>query len=95
MVQSDYAVIYWYCLTGENIKLSPAQFTKGELFLHENEDLFATLNYDLGRTHVVKHKINTEQGTRPIKHRRIRLHLSREVDKQVNKMVEKDGKKHL
>lgn len=62
-----------------------------ELFLHENEDLFAKSNYDLGRTHVVKHKINTERGTRPIKQapRRIPLHLSQEVDRQVNEMVDK------
>lgn len=86
-LRSDLRELFDRC----KLNLSPAQFSKVELFLHKNEDLFATSNYDLGRTHVVKHKINTELGTRPIKQapRRIPLHLSQEVDKQVNEMVDK------
>lgn len=39
--------------------MSPAQFSKVEILFNGNEDLFAASIYELGRTHVVKHKMNT------------------------------------
>lgn len=54
--------------------------------------MFATSNFDLVRTAVVKHIINTGPTGRPIKQGawKIPLHLLQEVDTQVNEMLEKD-----
>lgn len=70
---------------------SYAQALQAEKFLPRYQYLFASSNFDLGRTSVVKHKINTGPIEKSIKQaaRRIRLHLMQEVDKQVNKMLEK------
>ena len=72
--------------------LSHSQVLEVENFLRRHQNLFASSNFDLGRTAVVKHKINTGPNEKPIKQgvRRIPLHLSQEVDKQVNEMLEKD-----
>lgn len=71
--------------------LSNAQAMQADKFLQRYQHLFASSNFDLGRTSVVKHKINTGPIEKPIKQgaRRIPLHLMQEVDKQVNEMLEK------
>lgn len=71
--------------------LSNAQAMQADKFLQRYQHLFASSNFDLGRTSVVKHKINTGPMEKPIKQgaRRIPLHLMQEVDKQVNEMLEK------
>lgn len=72
--------------------LTYSQAKDAEKFLRNYQHLFASSNFDLGRTAVVKHKINTGTVEKPIKQgvRRIPLHLSHEVDKQVNEMLERD-----
>ncbi|XP_065927594.1 uncharacterized protein [Magallana gigas] len=71
--------------------LSNAQAMQADKFLQRYQHLFASSNFDIGRTSVGKHKINTGPIEKQIKQgaRRIPLPLMQEVDKQVNEMLEK------
>ena len=73
-------------------KLSHAQALDVVRFLHKCRHLFAPWNFVLGRTAVVKQRINTGPSENPIKQgaRRILLHLLQEVNKQVNGMLKRD-----
>jgi predicted aspartyl protease len=59
------------------------------LLLEEYQDIFSTGDLDIGRTDLVEHGINTGHGT-PIKQRSRRVAPSqqKEIDKQVEKMLE-------
>ena len=58
-----------------------------ELLLN-NQDLFAESKADLGRSYIVKHKINTGEN-RPIKQlpRRMPMHKFNEAKDQVEQML--------
>lgn len=66
--------------------LSYAQATQADKFPQKYRLLFASSNFNLGRTSVVKQKINTVFIEKPIKQgaQRIPLHLMLVVDKHVN-----------
>ncbi|XP_033739317.1 uncharacterized protein LOC117326704 [Pecten maximus] len=70
--------------------LTPEQSNKVKSLLLAYKNLFAATDSDLGRTTVVKHKIETSDA-RPIKQplRRVPAHLSPEVDRQVNDMLDR------
>ena len=61
------------------------------ILLKKHSKVFSKSEEDLGRTGIVRHKISTE-NTSPIKQRlrRVPTHLSKEVDDQIHKMLEKD-----
>ena len=68
--------------------LTPKQSSEVKRLLKEYEGLFAASDSDYGRTNVVKHKIATGSA-HPIKQppRRLPDVLAKEVDKQVNEML--------
>ena len=70
--------------------LTDDQTNQVETLLKEYIGLFASKNNDLGRTKVVKHKIETGDA-RPIKQppRRIPAHMTEEVNAQIDEMMRK------
>lgn len=58
-------------------------------FLLQYTSLFAKSNNDLGKTNIVKHKIDTGDA-RPIKQpvRRAPAHLSKEIERNIDEMLE-------
>ena len=57
--------------------------------IDEYKDLFATSDQDLGRTNIVRHKINTGSNI-PVKQpRRTPIAMREEVDKHIDEMLQK------
>ena len=71
--------------------LSRTQKQKVKNLILRNSTLFAKSDKDLGRTDVVKHKIDTGKN-KPIKQslRRVPVHLRNEVNKQMDDMLERN-----
>ena len=59
--------------------------------LRKYSTIFSKSDADLGRTGIIRHKINT-QDVHPIKQplRRAPVHLKEEIDKQIDEMLERD-----
>ena len=59
--------------------------------LIKHESTFSKTDEDLGRTGIIRHKINTEENC-PIKQplRRLPVHMNAEADKQIDEMLKKD-----
>ena len=59
--------------------------------LKKHSSTFSECDEDLGRTGIIRHKIPTKE-VRPIKQtlRRLPVHMSQEVDKQIDEMLKKD-----
>ncbi|KAK3102810.1 hypothetical protein FSP39_014067 [Pinctada imbricata] len=70
--------------------LNKEQQTEVTNLLREYSSLFASKNNDLGRTSVIKHKINTGDA-HPIKQplRRIPANITKEVSTQIDEMLQK------
>ncbi|PJE78407.1 hypothetical protein CI610_02660 [invertebrate metagenome] len=71
-------------------ELTPEQAKQVRQLLLRTQDLFAKSDDDLGRTDMVKHKIDT-QNAKPIKQppRRFPHHAAEEVDQQVQSMLDR------
>lgn len=69
--------------------LSKTQAKEVKAFLLQYTSLFAKSNNDLGKTNIVKHKIDTGDA-RPIKQpvRRAPAHLSKEIERNIEEMLE-------
>ncbi|XP_062599620.1 uncharacterized protein LOC134261188 [Saccostrea cucullata] len=92
-VGEESRVIYPGTVTGQlkNFKPLDAKAEKeANKFLFEYTNLFAKCDKDLGRTGIVKHRIDTGDS-HPIKisPRRVPAHLTDEVDQQLNDMLER------
>ena len=69
-------------------KLTDSQKCKVNALLIQYQDIFSTGDNDIGRTDIVKHKINTGD-TKPIKQypRRLPIHQRKEADEQISQML--------
>lgn len=76
-------------LDGAGCDLSDTQRNQAECFLMKFSELFSSGNSQLGRTNIVKHRINTGDNP-PIKQcpRRIPIHKQAVADKEVEKMLQ-------
>ncbi|XP_062586743.1 uncharacterized protein LOC134248355 [Saccostrea cucullata] len=74
----------------ESVKhLTKKQAKEVKSFLWKYKSLFAKSNSDLGKTNIVKHRIDTGDA-RPIKQpvRRSPAHLSKEIERNIDEMLE-------
>ena len=78
-------------LVERSSKHLPKDKTEAVQFLiNEYKDLFATIDQDLGRTNIVRHKINTGSNI-PVKQppRRTPIAMREEVGKHIDEMLQK------
>lgn len=70
--------------------LTRKQKRDAHTLLYEYTNLFAKSDSDLGRTDIIRHKIDTGT-TRPVKipTRRVHTHLTKEIDKHLEDMLER------
>jgi len=71
--------------------LDPKQRKDVASLLKKYADVFSDGDSDIGRTGIIKHKIDTGDS-RPVKQplRRVPMHMNSEVDSQIEQMLEKD-----
>ena len=76
-----------YKSSSTNLSLNESNKVKQLLIKHQ--DVFSTGSTDLGRTDIIRHKIDTNDA-KPVRlpPRRIPIHLQAEVDAEINKMIE-------
>lgn len=73
-----------------SVNLQPKQKEVFEHLLNDYKDIFAVSDKDLGRTSIVRHKINTGSNL-PVKQppRRAPISMREEIDKQIDDMLER------
>ena len=77
----------------DNLNVNQLETTRGLLIRHK--DLFAGKGCDLGHSTTIKHEIKTG-GAKPIRQqpRRVPYHMKKEIDTQIDNMLEKNVIRH-